>query len=452
MEAVLADRTLADRLEEGRAMRSAVPRTSHAEWVPAHKRADPVKVLERGNVGRLQALVPIRFGRMAKTPFTFYRGAAAVMAADLAHTPNMGATVQACGDCHMSNFGIFATPERNVVFGMNDFDETLPGPWEWDVKRLAASIVLAARDSGMRPSESRQIVVDCVATYRRRMAELAQVSPLDTWYDRLDSNRLLSEAPDKEARRQREKIDAQARSRVGDSLVPKMVTRDGGRMRIVDQPPLLFHQDREQMMEVAAEFMDDYRSSLAGDRQVLLERYRVEDVAAKVVGVGSVGTRCLAVLLSVDGEHPLFLQVKEANKSVLEPYVGKGSINHEGQRVVVGQRLLQPASDIFLGWATGRAGNQFYVRQLRDMKLSITLFKRAERLSNYCNYCALSLARGHANTGDAANIAGYLGNGSTFDEAIAEFAIAYADQSEIDHGRLVQAIVDGRVEAVDETA
>ncbi|HZX54009.1 MAG TPA: DUF2252 family protein, partial [Ilumatobacteraceae bacterium] len=281
---------------------------------------------------------------------------------------------------------------------------------------------------------------------------LAELGPLDTWYDRLDSNQLMSEAPDKEARRQREKIDAQARSRVGDSLVPKMVTRDGDRMRIIDQPPLLFHQDRDEMMQVAAEFMDEYCASLAGDRQVLLRRYRAEDVAAKVVGVGSVGTRCLAVLLSVDGAHPLFLQVKEAKKSVLEPYVGSGSLKHEGERVVVGQRLLQPASDIFLGWATGRGGNDFYVRQLRDMKLSITLFKKTSVLANYCNYCALALARGHANTGDAAAIAGYLGNSSTFDDAIADFAVAYADQTEVDHAGLVQAITDGRVEAVDETA
>ena len=447
-----AGNSLGDRLEQGRATRSAVPRTAHAGWGPARKRADPVKVLQRGNVGRIQALVPIRFGRMAKTPFTFYRGAAAVMAADLAHTPTNGLSVQASGDCHMSNFGLFATPERNVVFGMNDFDETLPGPWEWDVKRLAASIVLAGRDSRMRPSDILAIVAGCVGTYRTRMRELAQLGPLDTWYDRLDSNQLLSEAPDKDARRQREKIDAQARSRVGDSLVPKMVTRDGDQMRIIDQPPLLFHQDRDEMMQVAAEFMDDYRSSLAGDRQVLLHRYRVEDVATKVVGVGSVGTRCLAVLLSVDGAHPLFLQVKEARKSVLEPYVGSGSLKHEGERVVVGQRLLQPASDIFLGWATGRRGNDFYVRQLRDMKLSITLFKKTSVLANYCNYCALALARGHANTGDAAAIAGYLGNSSTFDEAIADFAVAYADQTEIDHAGLVQAIADGRVEAVDETA
>jgi len=449
---VATDQTLADRLERGRAMRSSVPRSSHGDWAPAAKRKDPVKILEAGNVGRLESLVPIRFGRMARTPFTFYRGAAAVMAGDLKHTPMNGVSVQAVGDCHLSNFGIFATPERNVVFGMNDFDETLRGPWEWDVKRLAASIILAGRDGGLRASEYREVVVNCVATYRTRMRELAELGPLDTWYDRLDSNRLLSDAPDKEARRQREKIEAQARSRVGDSLVPKMVTRDGDRMRIVDQPPLLFHQDREQMMEAAADFMEQYCNSLAGDRQVLLRRYRFEDVAAKVVGVGSVGTRCLAVLLSVDGEHPLFLQVKEANKSVLEPYVGRGAIKHEGERVVVGQRLLQPASDIFLGWATGRAGNQFYVRQLRDMKLSITMFNRFQVLNNYCNYCALALARGHANTGDAAAIAGYLGNGSSFDEAIAQFAVAYADQTEIDHGQLVAAISDGQIEAVDETA
>jgi len=449
---VATHQTLADRLERGRAMRSSVPRSSHGDWAPAAKRKDPVKILEAGNVGRVESLVPIRFGRMARTPFTFYRGAAAVMAGDLKHTPTTGVSVQAVGDCHLSNFGIFATPERNVVFGMNDFDETLRGPWEWDVKRLAASIILAGRDGGLRGSEYREVVVNCVATYRTRMRELAELGPLDTWYDRLDSNRLLSDAPDKEARRQREKINAQARSRVGDSLVPKMVTRDGDRMRIVDQPPLLFHQDREQMMEAAADFMEQYCNSLAGDRQVLLRRYRVADVAAKVVGVGSVGTRCLAVLLSVDGEHPLFLQVKEANKSVLEPYVGRGAIKHQGERVVVGQRLLQPASDIFLGWATGRAGNQFYVRQLRDMKLSITIFNRFQVLNNYCNYCALALARGHANTGDAAAIAGYLGNGSSFDEAIAQFAVAYADQTEIDHGQLVAAISDGQIEAVDETA
>jgi len=448
-----SDLTLADRLERGRALRSNVPRTAHADWAPAPKRKDPVKVLQAGNVGRIEALVPIRFGRMAKTPFTFYRGAAAVMAADLSHTPSNGLIVQASGDNHLFNFGLFATPERNVVFGMNDFDETFPAPWEWDVKRLAASIVLAGRDSNLRPSDVRQVVVDCVATYRTRIRELAELGPLDTWYDRIDSQRLLDDATDKDARRQREKIEAQARSRVGDSLIPKMVKQDGQHMRIIDQPPLLFHQDTEDLMNQAQHFIDDYCASLAGDRQVLVRRYRVEDVAAKVVGVGSVGTRCLALLLSVDGAHPLFLQIKEANRSVLEPYAGTSpQIAHQGERVVVGQRLLQPASDIFLGWATGRAGRDFYVRQLRDMKLSVTLFTRAVMLRNYCNYCAVALARGHANTGDAAGIAGYLGNGSAFDDAIAEFAVNYADQTELDHGRLVEAIRDGRVEAVDETA
>ena len=442
--------SMKDQAEDGRSRREVVSRASHGEWTPAADRPDPIAVLLASNEGRLEELVPIRFGRMAVSPFTFLRGSAAVMAADLAAVPTTGLEVQACGDCHLMNFGLFATPERNVVFGLNDFDETMPGPWEWDLKRLVASFVVAARDVRL-DDQATEFAAAVVRTYRRRMWEFAEMSPLEIWYDRIDLAREIEGASDTAVRKRRERLQAQARKRVAENLFPKLVDTEGGRMRIADQPPLIFHPP-ELTAEIAHEFLAAYRTSLSDDRRVLFDRYRFEDAAIKIVGVGSVGTRCFVVLFTSEDGHPLLLQVKEANNSVMAPYLGSpGNKVHNGKRVVVGQHLMQPASDIFLGWANGPTGRDFYVRQLRDMKVSITILADRVQFMNYAKYCGLALARAHANTGSAAAIAGYLGTNSKADKAFAQFGMAYADQTEHDHRALVEAIDSGRIHAIMET-
>jgi uncharacterized protein (DUF2252 family) len=406
--------------------------------------------LTASNEGRLEQLVPIRFGRMAASPFAFLRGSAAVMAADLAAVPTTGIQVQACGDCHLMNFGLFATPERNVVFGLNDFDETLPGPWEWDLKRLVASFAVAARDVRLDDDQAAVAAATVVRTYRERLWQFAEMSPLEIWYDRIDLARSLEEATDKATRRRREELQRQARRRVAENLFPKITATTGDELRIVDLPPLIYHTP-EVTAETAAAFLDSYRESLADDRKKLYDRYRFVDAAIKVVGVGSVGTRCLVALFTAQGGHPLLLQVKEANPSVLQPYVAQDPPAHNGARVVVGQHLMQPASDIFLGWATSLAGREFYVRQLRDMKVSITLVRDADLLTRYAEFCGLALARAHANTGSANAIADYLGTTTKSDRAFAQFALRYADQTERDHRALVEAIDSGRIDAISET-
>jgi len=431
----------------GRARREHVSRQQQAEWTPPKRRPDPIKILITSSAGRIEDLLPIRYGRMAISPFTFFRGAAAVMASDLEKLPTTGIEVQACGDCHLMNFGLFATPERNVVFGINDFDETMRGPWEWDLKRLVASFVVAARDVGFDDKQCVAIAAEAVRSYRERMWEFSEMSPLEIWYDRIDLVASLDQAPDKDARRNRERLVEQARKRVAENLFPKLVNSDNGQLRIADQPPLIYHTP-EVTSETVAAFLDSYRSSMAGDRRVLFDRYRFQDAAIKVVGVGSVGTRCLVAVFASVGGHPLILQVKEANASVLEGRVGKGHIEHNGERVVTGQRLMQPASDIFLGWGTSTAGREFYVRQLRDMKVSITLVRDLKQLMRYATFCGLALARAHANTGPAGEIAGYLGTNDKADKAFAMFGLAYAEQNERDHKALVDAIGSGRVTAI----
>jgi uncharacterized protein (DUF2252 family) len=440
-----------EHIDDGRSRRDVVSRGAHGDWSAAADRRDPIDVLVASNEGRLEELVPIRFGRMAVSPFTFLRGSAAVMAADLAAVPTTGLEVQACGDCHLMNFGLFATPERNVVFGLNDFDETLPGPWEWDLKRLVASFVVACRDVRLDEAQAVDVAATAVRAYRTRLWQFAELSPLEIWYDRLDLARFIEEAPDETARKNRERLQRQARKRVAENLFPKLVTTDGGRARIADQPPLIYHPP-ELTEAVAREFFDTYRASLPEDRLVLFDRYRFEDAAIKVVGVGSVGTRCFVALFNADGGHSLILQVKQANRSVLEPYVGREAVPpHNGARVVIGQHLMQPASDIFLGWGTGRTGDDFYVRQLRDMKVSITLVRDVTPLTRYAEFCGLALARAHANTGSAAAIAAYLGTSAKADRAFAQFGSAYADRTERDHRALVDAIDSGRVPAITET-
>ena len=394
-------------------------------------------------------LVPIRYGRMLRSPFTFLRGSAALMACDLATTPSTGIRVQACGDCHLLNFGLFATPERNLVFDLNDFDETLPAPWEWDLKRLAASFAVAGRNNKLSDAKSREAVLNCVRAYREHLREYSRMSPLEVWYTRLDAETIIAMAPDQRAKKLRQQAADKARQRVVENLFPKIAGGEAGRHRLVDQPPVLFHVAEKDAEEKFREGLEDYRRSLSDERRVLLDRYRLEDSAVKVVGIGSVGTRCLVGLFFDEENHPLLLQFKEACRSVLEPYAGKSHYDNQGERVVMGQRLMQSSSDIFLGWARGRRGYDFYARQLRDMKMSAPVEgPTAVQLSRYAELCGWTLARAHAKSGDAATISGYLGKGSNFDEALGEFSLAYADQTEQDHAALVKAVRSGRLEAL----
>jgi uncharacterized protein (DUF2252 family) len=437
------------RLAAGIALRNTVPRRSHARWKKPAKRLDAIDLLKESNRDRLPELVPIRYGRMLASPFTFLRGSAGVMAADLATTPNTGIRVQACGDCHLMNFGLFATPERNLIFDINDFDETLPAPWEWDVKRLAVSFVVAARDTHLTDKRAQEVAVECARAYRVRLRECSQMSPLEVWYDRLDAQTIIDMAPNAKIRKFREQLVAKAQQRIGDFLYPKISAEVGGRRRLIDQPPVLFHVSVKGHEQMVLAGLAQYRSSLPDERRVLFDRYRLEDIAIKAVGIGSVGTRCFVGLFFSAENDPLLLQFKEACPSVLESYTGKSQYENDGQRVVTGQRLMQSASDIFLGWTRGRGGRDFYVRQLRDMKLSAPIEEAtAERFTLYAELCGRTLAHAHAKSGDAATISGYLGKSDTFDRAIGDFALAYADQNEKDHAALVAAVKAGRVKAV----
>ncbi len=441
----------AERVAAGKVLRDHIPRKDHGRWKALRKNRDPISILEASNRGRLQELVPIRYGRMVRSPFTFLRGSAALMAYDLANTPTTGIRVQACGDCHLLNFGAFATPERNLVFDLNDFDETLPAPWEWDLKRLVVSFLVAGRDNGLSDDDSRLAVLECVRAYREHLRECSRLRPLEVWYQRLDAKTLIAAAPGAKERKFRQQIARRARERVLENLFPKITTLVGGSHRIVDQPPILFHVAEPDFDERIREAIADYRNSLSDDRRVLIDRYRLEDHAMKIVGIGSVGTRCYIGLLFSEDGHPLILQFKEAVRSVLEPYAGKSAYDNQGQRVVMGQRLMQSSSDIFLGWVRGRRGYDFYVRQLRDMKMSIPVDGfSAVRLARYARICGWTLARAHAKSGDAATISGYLGKGDSFDQALVHYAIAYADQTQKDHAALVKAIRSGRVKALSE--
>jgi len=449
--------SLAELQAMGKTLREKCPRESHALWHPAPNRPDPVSLLEESSQGRLPELIPIRYGRMIQSPFTFYRGTALNMAADLSTTPNSGLRVQACGDCHLSNFGGFATPERRVIFDINDLDETLPAPWEWDVKRLAASLVVASRFNGHRDSEARNAALSCVRAYREQMAEYSKMSVLDVWYAAIDADKLVSMVRDKDTQKLIKKRLAKARER--SVLVhdfPELATTAGMAPSIKENPPLIFHpreQDKATFDETVKKAFAAYRDSLPEERRVLLDRYKLMDVAVKVVGVGSVGSMCGIMLLMASDKDPLFLQIKQARESVLEPYAGKSVYPNHGQRVVVGQRLMQSASDLFLGWTEGYLGRQFYIRQLRDMKIKPTVeVFTPDVMCNYGEVCGWILSRSHARTGESAKISGYLGKSDIFDEAIADFSVAYANQTEQDHDTLVKAVRAGRLEVVIEQA
>jgi len=445
-----------ERAERGRQARREVPRSAHGEWAPAPGRPDPIAVLSAQAASRVQELVPIRYGRMLVSPFTFYRGAAAIMAADLASTPDTGIVVQACGDAHISNFGGFAAPDRRLIFSPNDFDETLPGPWEWDVKRMAASAEIAGRDVGLPAGRRQRIVKGCVHEYRAAMRGFADASHLDVWYERLNASELADRFGGKLGATGRvvfAKPFAKARRKTSLRAVEKLTERTGGELRFRSVPPLLVPlrelfspQDARDETAYIRKLLDEYAACLDPDRRYLFDTYRFLDMARKVVGVGSVGTRAWVFLLvGRDGKDPLVLQAKEAQPSVLEPYLGDSEFDNHGERVVRGQRISQAASDIFLGWqrSEGIDGKQhdFYVRQLWDWKASADLSTLSESgLHAYARACGWSLARAHARSGDRLAIAAYLGAGPRFDEAIARFSAAYADQNELDHQRLVDAV------------
>ena len=440
-----------DLYAQGKRLRDKCPRQSHALWHPSHDRIDPVALMIESSRGRIPRLIPIRYGRMLQSPFTFYRGAALNMAADLAHTPVTGLRVQACGDCHLLNFGFFATPERREIFDINDFDETLPGPWEWDVKRLAASFVLACRSNGLSDSVARESALTCVRSYRQHMLEFSEMPVLDVWYASIDIDAVIPKLKDEKTRKRIQKRLAAARhSNTHEHHFPMLVQVADKPPRIEDNPPLIYHERKqgdENFFEATKTALAAYRKTLEPDRRLLLERFELRDVAIKVVGVGSVGTWCGIALLVAGDEDYLFLQIKEAGPSVLEAYAGKSLFPHHGERVVSGCRLMQSASDLFLGWMTGPKGRQFYVRQLRDMKLKVLVeaFNRSTMLQ-YAKLCAWTLARAHARSGQPAMISGYLGRSDKFDQAVADFSIAYADQSERDHKVLLKAVRDGRLE------
>jgi uncharacterized protein (DUF2252 family) len=439
-----------ERRAAGKALRDRVPRAAHGGWMAQRDRRDPVELLRESNAGRIPALIPIRFGRMAQSPFAFYRGAAAIMVADLATTPASGLRVQACGDAHLMNFGGFATPERNIFFDINDFDETLPAPCEWDVKRLAASIVIAARHLNFLDSDAAKAATDAICAYREHVADYASKRALDVWYDRIDLDRVLKVlATEAEVQRVKQRVEQARKKSLPESLYPKLVEHHGSRPRIKDDPPLIFHPTAKQapgMKSGYANAINGYRKSLPEHVRTLFDRFRLFDLAIKVVGVGSVGTYCAVALFMAADDDPIFMQVKEAQKSVLEPYAGKSEHENRGERVVTGQRLMQSASDIFLGWTRGENGRDYYFRQLRDAKLSgIIEDWDITTLREWGKLCGWALARAHARSGDPAQIAGYLGSNSTFDDAICEFAVEYTDQNLRDYRAFIKAIREGRV-------
>jgi uncharacterized protein (DUF2252 family) len=464
--AALPHLSAAERVARGKAARAEVPRSSHAAFDPPPTREDPVELLERQAATRVPELVPIRYGRMLVSPFTFYRGAAMIMAHDLAATPRSGLNVQCCGDAHLSNFGVFGSAERRLVFDINDFDETLPGPWEWDVKRLVVSMLIAARDNGYRAKEQDRIVLDTVAQYRTAMRDFAAMNNLEVWYSDIEIEQLLAERSaelqPKAVKRTRKGL-AKARTRDSMSAFSKLTTVVDGQARIVDESPLIvplevfakeLGQDRDSVLEQLRALVRTYRESLEYDRRVLLEEFRLMDFARKVVGVGSVGTRAwIALFLGRDDDDPLFLQLKEAEKSVLEKPLGPSEFSNHGQRVVTGQRLMQASSDILLGWLRvespldGKA-RDFYGRQLKDWKGSAEIDQMVpEGMAVYGRLCGWTLARAHARSGDRIAIASYLGGGDRFDRAILEFSRAYAEQNERDYRALVAAVDSGRITA-----
>jgi uncharacterized protein (DUF2252 family) len=441
-----------ERYEMGKQLRKKCPRSAHAAWSAVATRPDALEILKQCEKGRLEKLLPMRHGRMAASPFTFYRGSALNMAIDLAHTPNTGVLVQACGDAHLCNFGGFATPERNIIFSINDLDETLPAPWEWDVKRLAASFVVACQNNGISKGDTKDVVLRCVRSYRENMGVYSEMKTMELWHYSLGAEMMINTLDDPALRARGEKRLAKERGRsIAEEIFPQLTRGANNITSIKDELPSIFHTEGHVPGDITKAFSDAfdiYRKSLNPVYSFLLNRYVLKDAAIKVVGVGSVGTLCwVFLLMSGDGE-PLFLQAKEARASVLEGFAGKSIYPNHGQRVINGYRLMQPFSDPFLGWTIGAYGRHYFFRQLRDIKISIKVetFGKSE-MTSYADWCGQALALSHARSGDAALLSGYMGNSDTFDQAIATFSFAYAGQNEKDYNVLMKAIKTGKLDA-----
>ena len=443
--------SFAERYAVGKALRDTCPRKAHAAWKAPSGRPDPVQLVLEAEKGRLPELLPLRHGRMVRSAFTFSRGAALTMASDLASTPVTGIRVQCCGDAHLCNFGGFATPERRVIFAINDLDETLPAPWEWDVKRLAASFVVACRDKGLGDAAAKDVVMSCVRTYRESIAEFSELKTLELWYRALPAAELIAGLDPDLRKRAMKRIEKEHAKSRGEEMFPKLVEHKGDMPIIKDQLPTIFHAEGHAPGEIQKILRDTfhmYRDNLPHSSQFLLDRYELRDAAIKVVGVSSVGTACWVLLFTAGDNDPLFLQVKEARASVLEPYAGRSVFPHHGQRVVNGCRLMQPASDIFLGWCQGPK-RHYFIRQLRDVKISIPVETLGPaELDLYATWCGRALALSHARAGSPVTLSGYMGKSDAFDQAIAAFSVAYADQNEKDHAALALAVRKGKVKAV----
>jgi uncharacterized protein (DUF2252 family) len=440
--------SVAQRIETGKKQRSKMSRESHAEWNPSADRTDPIRILIDSSAGRVEELIPIRYGRMLQSSFSFLRGSAAVMAKDLSETQNSGVIVQCCGDCHLNNFGGYATPERNQVFDINDFDETLPAPFEWDVKRLVASIVVAGRYKGFSDKDNKRAAFNSVKTYTQKIREFSSMRQLEIWYNRIDESSIAEMfKSDPEFVKKAKKTSIKAKERTNEFVFPKISELRNGKRKIVDVPPLIYHPDNtEQLIQSAYTFFDSYYFSLPDDRKSLLSRYKLEDAALKVVGVGSVGTRCMIGLFALSDSDAIILQFKEAGRSVLENYAGDSLYKNHGERVVNGQRLMQTVSDIFLGWTITKNGIHFYVRQLRDMKTSAHIENFTPQiLEDYAALCGWALAKSHAKAGRSPEITGYIGKSNIFSNAVTDFAVRYADQTDSDFALLKNAEKNGRI-------
>ena len=449
--AVVPSRTRAEHYAAGKALRESCPRDTHAVWKAPRDRPGAVDLILAAEKGRMPDLLPLRHGRMVRSAFTFYRGAALTMATDLAVTPTTGIRVQCCGDAHLCNFGGFATPERKIVFSINDLDETLPAPWEWDVKRLATSFVVACRDNGLKEGSARDAARTSARAYRESMAEFSQLKPLELWYQAMGLEEMIAGLPSRLRKRGHARIGKERAKSRGEEMFPKLAEHKGDKPVIKDQLPTIFHYENHIPGEIhknVQEAFAEYRATLHPAYQALLDRYELRDAAFKVVGVGSVGTMCFVLLYTTADGDPLFLQVKEARTSVLEPYAGRSVFQNHGQRVVDGYRRMQPASDMFLGWSRGPR-RDFFIRQLRDMKLGamVELFGPPE-MDMFAGWCGRALALAHARTGNSAMLSGYMGKSDAFDRAITAFAKAYADQNEKDHAALDKAVRTGKVEAI----
>jgi len=440
--------SLDERMAIGKNQRSQTPREAHVDMAPHKERVDPIQLIIDSNAGRVEKLVPIRYQRMLVSPFAFLRGSAIVMAEDLSNTPRSGIYVQCCGDCHLMNFGGYATPERNQVFDINDFDETLPAPFEWDVKRLAASIVVAGRYKEFSEKENRKAALAAVTSYTKKMREFAGMRQLEIWYNRIDESTVLEVfKSDTEFVKRVKATEEKAKRHTLEFAFPKISEIKDGKRKFLDDPPLIYHPDNtDELVQTGHVFFNQYHNSLSDDKKSLLNRYKLEDFALKVVGVGSVGTRCVIALFAVSDEDAIILQFKEGNASVLEKYAGSSVYKNHGERIVNGQRLMQTVSDIFLGWSTNRDGQEFYVRQLRDMKASANPDHFTPKiLTDYSSLCGWALAKSHAKAGRAPEISGYIGQSNVFAEAVSEFAIKYADRTEKDFKLMKAAEKDKRI-------